>query len=72
MIVVHENQLVGMLAQADVAHAGKEKATGEMVDAISRAPGGPRVAGSDADRGSEARRPESAAGEEQAQSHPGS
>ena len=34
-IVVRENQLVGMLAQADVAHAGKEKATGEVVEAIS-------------------------------------
>jgi CBS domain-containing protein len=59
-IVVRENQLVGMLAQADVAHAGKEKETGEVVEAISRAPGGPRVASSDADRASEARRPESA------------
>lgn len=43
-IVVRENQLVGMLAQADVAHVGKEKTTGEVVEAISRAPGGPRVA----------------------------
>jgi CBS domain-containing protein len=48
-IVVRENQLVGMLAQADVARDGKDKATGEIVEAISRAPGGPRVAGSDAD-----------------------
>ena len=63
-IVVRENQLVGMLAQADVAHVGKEKATGEMVEAISRAPGGPRVAGSDAGP-SEARRPESPTQEEQ-------
>lgn len=46
-IVVRENQLVGILAQADVAHAGKEKTTGEVVEAISRAPGGPRVASSD-------------------------
>lgn len=52
-IVVRESQLVGMLAQADVAHAGKEKSTGEVVEAISRAPGGPRVAASDAARTSE-------------------
>jgi CBS domain-containing protein len=44
-IVVRENQLVGMLAQADIAHAEKDKTTGEVVEAISRAPGGPRVAG---------------------------
>jgi CBS domain-containing protein len=46
-IVVRENQLVGMLSQADVARAGKEKATGGVVEAISRAPRGPRVAGPD-------------------------
>jgi CBS domain-containing protein len=44
-IVVRENELVGILAQADIAHAGKEKTAGEVVEAISRAPGGPRVAG---------------------------
>lgn len=71
-VVVHENQLVGMLAQADVAQVGKEKATGELVEAISRAPGGPRVAGSDADSASEARRPESGAREEQGPSGPSS
>jgi CBS domain-containing protein len=64
-IVAGENQLVGMLAQADVASVGKEKETGEVVEAISRAPGGPRVAGSDAYGASEASRPESAAREEQ-------
>jgi hypothetical protein len=41
-----------MLAQADVARVGKEKSTGEVVEAISQPPGGPRVAGSDADDGS--------------------
>jgi CBS domain-containing protein len=51
-IVVRENELVGMLAQADVARVGKEKSTGEMVEAISQPPGGPRVAGSGADDGS--------------------
>jgi CBS domain-containing protein len=71
-IVAGENQLVGMLAQADVAHAGKEKETGELVEAISRAPGGPRVAGPDSHRASEANRPESAAREEQMPSGPSS
>lgn len=51
-IVVRENELVGMLAQADIARTGKEKATGEVVEAISQPPGGPRVAGSDAGDGS--------------------
>jgi CBS domain-containing protein len=58
-IVVRENLLVGMLAQADVAQAGKEKIAGEVVEAISRAPGGPRVASSDPGTTSRARRPES-------------
>jgi CBS domain-containing protein len=65
-IVVRENQLVGIIAQADVARAGKEKTTGEVVEAISRAPGGPRVASSDADLTSDARR----SGEEQNPSRP--
>jgi len=69
-IVAGENQLVGMLAQADVANVGKDKATGEMVEAISRAPGGPRVAGTDADSTPEATRPESPADEEQYPSSP--
>ena len=54
-IVVRENELVGMLAQADIARAGKEKATGEVVDAISRPPHGPRVARPDADAGASER-----------------
>jgi CBS domain-containing protein len=48
-IVVRENELVGMISQADVARATKEKTTGEVVEAISRPPHGPRVAGPDAD-----------------------
>jgi len=48
-IVVRENELVGMLAQADIARAGKEKVTGEVVEAISRPPKGPRVARPEAD-----------------------
>jgi CBS domain-containing protein len=47
-IVVRENELVGMVAQADVARASKEKATGEVVEAISQPPGGPRITGADA------------------------
>jgi CBS domain-containing protein len=46
-IVVRENELVGMVAQADIAQFGKEKTTGEVVEAISRAPSGPRIAGPD-------------------------
>src|SRR5213592_1019757 len=33
-IVVRENELVGMLAQADIARASKEKSTGEVIEAI--------------------------------------
>jgi len=52
-IVVRENELVGMIAQADIARSEKEKPTGEVVEAISRPGHGPRVAGPDdrADRG---------------------
>jgi CBS domain-containing protein len=64
-IVVRENELVGMLAQADVANAAKDKTTGEVVEAISRAPGGPRVSSPDDGVSSEARRPESRADEEE-------
>lgn len=71
-VVVRENQLVGMLAQADVAHAGKDKATGEVVEAISRAPSGPRVASSGAGMTSEWRGAQSAAPEEQSPTRPSS
>ena len=43
--IVREDELVGVLSQADVAHAAKEKDVGEVVEAISRAPRGPRVTG---------------------------
>ena len=46
-VVVRDNELVGMIAQADVARTSKEKTTGEVVEAISKAPRGPRVAGAD-------------------------
>jgi CBS domain-containing protein len=52
-IIVRENELVGMVSQADVARAGKEKTTGEVVEAISRAPRGPRVAGAEPEVGSD-------------------
>ena len=52
-IVVRENELVGMLAQADVARAGSDKPTGEVVEAISRPPRSPRVAGRDAGESSD-------------------
>jgi CBS domain-containing protein len=42
-VVDEDNRLVGVLAQADVALAAKEKAVGEMVEEISRTPAGPRV-----------------------------
>jgi CBS domain-containing protein len=47
-VVVRENELVGMVAQADVARTSKEKKTGEVVEAISQRPHGPRVASADA------------------------
>jgi CBS domain-containing protein len=42
-VVDDENRLVGVVAQADVALEAKEKAVGEMVEEISRAPDGPRL-----------------------------
>ena len=44
-IVVRDSELVGMVSQADIARSGKEKTTGEVVEAISRQGHGPRVAG---------------------------
>ena len=44
-IVAGENQLVGVVSQADIARASKEKTAGEVVEAISEPPRGPRVAG---------------------------
>jgi CBS domain-containing protein len=58
-IVVRENELVGMLAQADIARVGKEKSTGEVVEAISQQPRGPRVAKPDVSGSSGARVAES-------------
>lgn len=42
-VVDDGNRLVGVLAQADVAHEASVKSVGEMVDEISRPPEGPRV-----------------------------
>jgi CBS domain-containing protein len=44
-VVVRENELVGMVSQADIARAGKDKNTGEVVEAISRPRRGPRIVG---------------------------
>ena len=50
-VVVRENQLVGIVSQADVARMSKDKTTGDIVEAISRSPGGPRVTGGEAASG---------------------
>ncbi len=42
-VVDEEKRLVGILSQADVALEAKEKAVGEMVEEISKAPTGPRI-----------------------------
>ncbi len=42
-VVDDDGNLVGMLAQADVAVSAKEKAVGEMVEEISKSPTGPRL-----------------------------
>lgn len=44
-IVMGENELVGMVSQADIARVAKDKVAGDIVEAISRPPHGPRVAG---------------------------
>jgi CBS domain-containing protein len=46
-IVVRESELVGIVSQADIARTSKEKTTGEVIEAISQPPRGPRVAGAD-------------------------
>jgi CBS domain-containing protein len=42
-VVDEDSRLVGIVAQADIASAAKEKAVGEMVEDISKSPTGPRV-----------------------------
>jgi CBS domain-containing protein len=42
-VVDDDERLVGVVAQADIALEAKEKAVGEMVEEISRAPQGPRT-----------------------------
>ena len=58
-IVARENELVGMLSQADIARVGKDKTSGQVLEAISQAPRGPRIAGADADDSSDVGYPES-------------
>jgi CBS domain-containing protein len=42
-VVEDNDRLVGVVSQADVALEAKEKATGEMVEEISKPPEGPRL-----------------------------
>ncbi len=46
-VVIRDQELVGMLSQADLSRGAKEKQVGEVVEAISRPPRGPRVSGGD-------------------------
>ena len=41
-VVDSDEQLIGVIAQADLALAGREKETGELVEQISQPPAGPR------------------------------
>jgi CBS domain-containing protein len=43
-VVDEDNRLLGVVSQADVAMAAKEKGVGGMVEEISRPPQGPRTA----------------------------
>jgi CBS domain-containing protein len=43
-VIDDENRLVGILAQADIALEAKDKTVGEVVEAISTPPEGPRSA----------------------------
>ena len=55
-VVVRDDELVGIVSQADVARSdAKEKHVGEVVEAISQPPRGPRVV-SDADSESDSAR----------------
>jgi CBS-domain-containing membrane protein len=54
-VVVRENELVGIVSQADIARMSKDKTTGDVVEAISRPPRGPRVSGEAAGEGSTVR-----------------
>lgn len=42
-VTAEDERLVGVVSQADVAREGKDKDTGEVVEAISREPQGPRT-----------------------------
>ena len=66
-VVVREDELVGIVSQADVARSdAKEKHVGEVVEAISRPPRGPRVAGeTDSDYDSAQRSDDRRSGDEQ-------
>jgi len=42
-VTAEDERLVGVVSQADVAREGKDKDTGQIVEAISREPQGPRT-----------------------------
>jgi CBS domain-containing protein len=42
-VTAEDERLVGVVSQADVAREGKDKDTGQVVEAISREPQGPRT-----------------------------
>ena len=42
-VVDEDDRLVGVVTQADVARESKEKDSGQMLEAISQAPSGPRI-----------------------------
>jgi CBS domain-containing protein len=58
-VVVREDELVGVVSQADVARSdAKEKHVAEVVEAISQPPRGPRVVGDTDPESESARRPD--------------
>lgn len=70
-IVVREDELVGVVSQADIARSdAKEKHVGEVVEAISRPPRGPRVAGESGDEPIASRRAEESAPRERVEKPP--
>jgi CBS domain-containing protein len=63
-VVTDGDRLVGVLSQADIALAAKEKSAGEMLEDISRPPTGPRTVGPDTGREGSDEREESRAYDE--------
>ena len=42
-VTAEDDRLIGVVSQADVAREGKDKDTGQLLEAISREPQGPRT-----------------------------